>query len=49
MIRKCAVEKQVVTCARCDEYPTCDDPMWESYPWLRRQIDQIRSNLEAGA
>jgi hypothetical protein len=49
MIRKCAVEKQVVTCAHCDEYPTCDDPMWESYPWLRRQIDQIRSNLEAGA
>jgi hypothetical protein len=46
-IRKCAMEKQVVTCAHCDEYPSCDVDTWKMYPVLRRKIDGIRSTLEA--
>ena len=45
-IRACATERQVATCAHCDEYPECDDPLWKRYPILRQNIDQIRSDLE---
>ena len=48
-IRKCASERQVVTCAHCGEYLSCDDPAWESYPELRTHLDQIRSSLEVQA
>lgn len=44
-IRKCADEKQVFTCAHCDEYPTCENELWTKYPTLRRKIDQLRKDL----
>jgi hypothetical protein len=46
-IRKCASEKQVLTCAHCDAYPSCEVDTWKRYPVLRRKIDQIRSDLQA--
>ena len=45
-IRKCASEKQVLTCAHCDEYPSCEADTWTRYPILRDKIDQIRSDLQ---
>lgn len=44
-IRKCASEKQVLTCAHCDEYPSCKADTWAKYPILRDMIDKIRSVL----
>jgi hypothetical protein len=46
-LRKCASEKEVLTCAHCDEYPLCKVDTWTRYPVLRRKIDQIRSALQA--
>jgi hypothetical protein len=46
-IRPCAIEKQVVTCAHCDEFPSCDDSMWEIFPHLRVKAKQIRNSLKA--
>ena len=45
-IRTCATEKQAITCAHCDGYPECDDPMWARYPMLERNINKIRNDLE---
>ena len=41
-IRRCAGEKQVLTCAHCDEYPSCEVDTWTKYPILRDMIDRIR-------
>jgi hypothetical protein len=45
-IRKCASEKQVLTCAHCYEYPSCEADTWTRFPILRDKIDQIRSDLQ---
>jgi hypothetical protein len=45
-IRKCASEKQVLTCAHCQEYPSCTVETWTIFPVLRKKIDQIRSDLQ---
>ena len=45
-IRKCASEKQVLTCAHCDEYPACEADTWTKYPILRDMIDRLRSDLQ---
>lgn len=46
-IRKCAGERQVLTCAHCDGYSSCEADTWKRYPILRRKIDRIRSDLQA--
>ena len=44
-LRKCAGERQVVTCAHCSEYPSCDAEEWTEFPILRILSDQIRNEL----
>ncbi len=46
-IRKCASEKQILTCAHCDEYPSCEVDTWTKYPVLRDMIDKIRGDLKS--
>lgn len=45
-IRKCAGEKDVESCAHCDEY-TCEklEKFFITDPDARKQLDQIRSKL----
>ena len=45
-IRKCASEKQVLTCAHCDEYPSCEVDTWTKYPVLRDMIDKMRKGYD---
>lgn len=45
-IRKCADRKKVLTCAHCDEYPSCSADTWKVYPILREKIDKIREGLQ---
>jgi len=49
MIRACASEKVVITCAHCDGYPTCEAEEWNKFPMLKRQIEEIRQELEGQA
>jgi len=44
-IRKCASQKDVLTCAHCDEYPTCTAKTWTMYPGLKTRIESIRKDL----
>jgi hypothetical protein len=48
-IRACASESVVITCAHCDEYATCEAEEWNKFPMLRRQIEEIRQELEGQA
>jgi len=45
-VRKCAREKEVLTCAHCNGFPTCDKETWNIYPGLRKQIEQLRAELQ---
>ncbi len=45
-IRKCAKEKQVMTCAHCSDFPACKKQTWTDWPTLREKIEQIRSKLQ---
>lgn len=44
-IRKCAIEKHVITCAHCKEFPVCEKEEWIKWPNLRNQTEEIRSKL----
>ena len=45
-VRKCAQEKGVLTCAHCDGFPTCDKSTWATYPGLKKQVEQLRVELQ---
>lgn len=45
-IRECAGKRQGLTCAHCDEYPSCEVDTWTRFPILREKIDNIRRYLE---
>jgi hypothetical protein len=44
-IRACAKEKDVLTCAHCNSYAECDDPLWDKYPILRNHIESLRDDI----
>ena len=44
-IRKCASEKQVLTCAHCAGYSSCEADTWKKYPILMEKINKIRMEL----
>jgi hypothetical protein len=46
-VRGCASEKGILTCAHCDEFPTCDKDTWKTYPRLRSQIEQLRVEIKS--
>lgn len=46
-IRKCALEKGVLTCAHCDDYPNCTAPEWTRFPMLKDKIQKIRNDLKS--
>ena len=48
-VRACASEKAVITCAHCDGYSTCEAEEWSSFPTLRRQIEEMKQDLEGQA
>ena len=45
-VRKCAQEKNVLTCAHCEEFPSCDQDTWVRYPGLKSRVEQIRAELQ---
>ena len=45
-VRKCAQESGVLTCAHCEDFPTCEQETWASYPGLRRRVEQIRAEIQ---
>jgi hypothetical protein len=44
--KKCAVERNVITCAHCEDFITCDNEIWEKYPQIRQKAEELRKQLE---
>ena len=44
-VRKCASEKQMLTCGHCPDYDNCTADTWTIYPGLRTRIQKIRDYL----
>ena len=43
--RKCAVSRNLPTCAHCDDFPSCDKEIWTKWPQLKEKVEAMRSRL----
>ncbi|OHB83957.1 MAG: hypothetical protein A2Z38_08220 [Planctomycetes bacterium RBG_19FT_COMBO_48_8] len=43
--KKCAVQKNLPTCAHCDDFPSCDKEIWTKWPQLKEKVQTIRNRL----
>ena len=44
--KKCAIEKKKITCAHCEDFPTCDNKIWKNQPQLRQNAEAFRKKLK---
>jgi hypothetical protein len=45
-VRKCGLARKVKSCATCDDFPSCDKPLWNSWPEMRRRTEDRRKQLK---
>ena len=45
--KQCAVKKGVLTCAHCDEFPTCTIETWTKWPALKKRVEEMRKALQS--
>jgi len=45
-IKRCAVEREVATCAHCEDFPTCPQPGWKEHPEVRALAEALRKKLQ---
>ena len=45
--KKCAVARGVLTCAHCDDFPTCDKEIWTKWPMLKKKTEDMRAKLRS--
>lgn len=43
--RKCAVSRNLPTCAHCDDFPSRDKEIWTKWPPLKEKVQAMRSKL----
>ena len=43
--KRLAKEKELPTCAHCDELPTCDKEFWTKWPQVKEKIETMRQEL----
>lgn len=43
--KKCAVSRNLPTCAHCDDFPSCDKEIWTKWPQLKEKVEATRSKL----
>jgi len=43
--KKCALQKNLPTCAHCDEFPSCDKEIWTKWPQLKQKVQAMRSRF----
>jgi hypothetical protein len=44
-LKKCAIEKDIITCAHCKDFSSCNDEQWSKYPQLRESAEKLREQL----
>ena len=45
--KQCAQEKNVITCAHCEDFPDCDNETWTKWPQLREHAEGVWQELNA--
>jgi len=45
--KKCAVSRNLPTCAHCDDFPSCDKEIWTKWPMLKEKVEAMRSKLSS--
>jgi len=45
--RKCAISRNLPTCAHCDDFPSCDKETWTKWPPLKEKVQAMRSKLNS--
>ena len=45
--KKCAVSRNLPTCAHCDDFPSCDKEIWTKWPPLKEKVQAMRSKLSS--
>ncbi|UCD53022.1 MAG: DUF3795 domain-containing protein [Phycisphaerales bacterium] len=43
--KKCAIARNLPTCAHCDDFPTCDKDVWMKWPPLKEKVETMRTRL----
>ena len=43
--KKCAVSRNLPTCAHCGDFPSCDKEIWTKWPQLKEKVQAMRSKL----
>ena len=43
--KKCAIGRNLPTCAHCDDFPSCDKEIWTKWPQLKEKVQAMRSRL----
>ena len=45
--KKCAISRNLPTCAHCDDFPSCDKEIWTKWPPLKEKVQAMRSKLSS--
>jgi len=45
--RKCAVSRNLPTCAHCEDFPSCEKEIWTKWPQLKEKVEAMRSKLSS--
>jgi hypothetical protein len=48
-VRKCAIEKDLISCVVCSELTTCDKGLWKRYPEFYQSVIQLQDRYRAAA
>lgn len=43
--RKCASSRNLLTCAHCEDFSSCDKEIWTKWPKLKEKVQAMRSKL----
>jgi hypothetical protein len=43
--KKCAVSRNLPTCAHCDDFTSCDKEIWTKWPQLKEKVEAMRKRL----
>jgi hypothetical protein len=43
--KKCAIARELATCAHCADFPSCDKEIWPKWPKLKEKVEAMRTKL----
>ncbi|MFA5251535.1 MAG: DUF3795 domain-containing protein [Phycisphaerae bacterium] len=46
-VKKCAIQKNLPTCAHCDNLSSCDQKLWKDFPWIKEKAEKLKTELSS--